>query len=74
MPPDHIEDLFDELDALPAAEIGAFIRQLGADEAGWLARYLRRRSEKDREHATEEIECEMAVSSLISFFSSWSID
>ncbi|KAL5536048.1 hypothetical protein ACEPAF_4152 [Sanghuangporus sanghuang] len=59
MPPDHIEDLFDELDALPSGEVGPFIRQLGVDECGWLARYLRRRSEKDKENAAEEVECEM---------------
>ncbi|KAL5533656.1 hypothetical protein ACEPAG_116 [Sanghuangporus baumii] len=59
MPPDHIEDLFDELDALPPGEVGPFIRQLGVDECGWLARYLRRRSEKDKDNAAEEVECEM---------------
>ena len=61
--PEHIEDLFDELDALSAPEVGSFIRQLSPDECGWLARYLRRRLELDREHAAEEIELELNVCS-----------
>ncbi|EJC98658.1 uncharacterized protein FOMMEDRAFT_128955 [Fomitiporia mediterranea MF3/22] len=59
MPPDHIEDLLDELDALDPAEVGDFVRQLAADECGWLARYLRQRLERDRERALEEIEVEV---------------
>lgn len=61
MPPDHIEDLFDDLDTLAPTEIAEFIRNLSPAECGWLARYLRRRVEKDREFAAEEIEGEMKV-------------
>ncbi|KAI5114831.1 hypothetical protein M0805_009730, partial [Coniferiporia weirii] len=47
MPPDHIDDLFDELDALPAGEVGAFVRNLSPDECGWLARFLKRKTDLD---------------------------
>ncbi|KAH8110699.1 hypothetical protein DFH11DRAFT_1802190 [Phellopilus nigrolimitatus] len=59
MPPDHIDDLFDELDELPPNEITSFIRGLGPDECAWLARFLRRKSARDKELAVDEMELEM---------------
>lgn len=59
--PDHIENLFDDLDELPPEEVGNYIRNLAPDECGWLARYLRRRAVADRELAPEEISVETQV-------------
>ncbi|THH03452.1 hypothetical protein EW145_g6247 [Phellinidium pouzarii] len=58
-PPEHIDDLFDELDELPADEIATFIRQLTIEECGFLARFIRRKVLRDKELAPEEIEIGM---------------
>ncbi len=68
MPPDHIEDLFDELDCTDPSDIGAFFRKINSKEAGWLARFLRGKSERDREMAGEEIQAEVNVSLTLLLF------
>ncbi|KAI5116428.1 hypothetical protein M0805_000207, partial [Coniferiporia weirii] len=37
----------------------AFVRNLSPDECGWLARFLKRKTDLDKELAAEEIELEM---------------
>ena len=72
--PDHIENLFDDLDDLPPEEIGNYIRNLSPNECGWLARFLRRRAMTDRDIAPEEIAVETQVSILASVLLSGPID
>jgi breast cancer 2 susceptibility protein len=55
--PDHIDNLYDELeDSSKAAEV---IANVTANEAGWLTRYIREKSLRDREAASEEVEQEL---------------
>ena len=60
-PPSHIEDLFDELEGGKAfQEVSA---QMTATDAGWLARFIKEKCEKEREQCGEEIERDLKVSS-----------
>ncbi|KAJ7103228.1 hypothetical protein B0H15DRAFT_811512 [Mycena belliarum] len=55
--PDEIEELYDELeDPVGAA---AVLRRISANSAGWLARFIVDRVEKERERAGDEIEQEL---------------
>ena len=57
--PDHIDNLYDELgDPLNATKI---IASVTANEAGWLARYIREKSSRDGEAVSEEVEQELQV-------------
>jgi len=56
-PPDNIDDLYDALEE--PSEAGAVLAGLSCNEAGWLARFIRDRIDKDRERAGEEIEQEL---------------
>jgi breast cancer 2 susceptibility protein len=58
-PPDHIENLFDELE--DASEVGSVFARLTATEAGWLAKHIRYEISKDRERVVDEIESELKV-------------
>lgn len=62
-PPDNIEDLYDELEGAAAA--GPILARLSVNEAGWLARFMREKVEKDRERAGEDIERELKVSVVL---------
>lgn len=55
--PDHIDDLYDELE--DASKAGKVIASLTAIEAGWLAKYIRERLMRDREAIDDEIEQEL---------------
>ncbi|KLO09271.1 hypothetical protein SCHPADRAFT_574338 [Schizopora paradoxa] len=57
--PDHIEDLFDELDCTDPPDLPAFFRKLNPRDAGWLARFLNAKCERDRERAGDEIQAEV---------------
>jgi hypothetical protein len=57
--PDHIDNLYDELeDPLNATKT---IASVTTNEAGWLARYIREKSLRDREAVSEEVERELQV-------------
>ena len=62
-PPDVIEGIYDELE--DQADASRVIGELGAVEAGWLARHIRERLEKERASAQEELEHEVKVSFLL---------
>ncbi|KAJ6520132.1 hypothetical protein C8R45DRAFT_806075, partial [Mycena sanguinolenta] len=56
-PTDELEELYDELeDPTGAAEV---MSRVSGRTAGWLARFIRNRMEKDRERAGEEIDQEL---------------
>lgn len=61
IPPDDIEDLFEDLDMLAPNDIGTFIRRLSYSKAGWLAKFIHTKIQRDKELATDEIESEMKV-------------
>ncbi|THV07479.1 hypothetical protein K435DRAFT_643336 [Dendrothele bispora CBS 962.96] len=56
-PPDNIESLYDELEE--PEDAGRAISRTSLNEAGWLARYIRTRIERDGESARDEIEKEL---------------
>jgi breast cancer 2 susceptibility protein len=57
--PDHIDNLYDNLeDASTAVKV---IASVTANEAGWLARYIREKSLRNCETVGEEIEQELQV-------------
>jgi breast cancer 2 susceptibility protein len=62
--PDCIDNLYDELDDPSSA--AKVITGVTADEAGWLAKYIREKSLRDREAAGEEVEQELQVRIRIS--------
>ncbi|EEB96420.1 hypothetical protein MPER_04450, partial [Moniliophthora perniciosa FA553] len=56
-PPDSIEDMYDELEEPDDA--GRVLARASVLEAGWLARHIRERVEKDQDRARDEIEKEL---------------
>ncbi|KAJ7293018.1 hypothetical protein C8J57DRAFT_1111207 [Mycena rebaudengoi] len=56
-PPDEIEDLYDELE--DSARATGVISRVGPNTAGWLARFIKEQTEKERERAGEDIEQEL---------------
>ncbi|KAJ7269415.1 hypothetical protein B0H12DRAFT_1208887 [Mycena haematopus] len=58
-PTDELEELYDELED-PARAAGVMSRVSGST-AGWLARFISNRMEKDRERVEEEIDQELKV-------------
>jgi len=56
-PPDYIDSLYDKLEE--PSEVGPLLARLSCEEAGWLARFIHDRIDKDREKAGEEIEQEL---------------
>ena len=61
MPPDDIEDYFDELEEKVPSDVVVFIRKLAPVQAGWLARFIRSRIDRGKERAHDEIESELKV-------------
>ncbi|KZP25285.1 hypothetical protein FIBSPDRAFT_820691 [Athelia psychrophila] len=55
--PDNIDDLYEELES--SAQAAGVVNRITANEAGWLARYIRERSLRGREAISEEIEQEL---------------
>lgn len=60
-PPDQIDSMYDELEE--PDEAAAVFARVTANEAGWLAYYIRTRAEKEHERNREEIERELEVNS-----------
>jgi breast cancer 2 susceptibility protein len=58
-PPDNIDSLYDELEEPDDA--GQTIARSSANEAGWLAKYIRERVERNQESVRDEIEKELDV-------------
>ncbi|KAJ7754932.1 hypothetical protein DFH07DRAFT_885991 [Mycena maculata] len=56
-PPDEIEELYEELE--DPASAAAVLSRVSTNSAGWLARFIVDRAEKERERAGEEIEQEL---------------
>ena len=59
--PDHIDNLFDELESTPPNRVPAFIRRLASEDAGWLAKYIHAKVLKEKENSSEVVERELAV-------------
>ncbi|KDQ63249.1 hypothetical protein JAAARDRAFT_75716 [Jaapia argillacea MUCL 33604] len=57
IPPDSIEDLYDELE--DSTESAAIIGRVSPNEAGWLARFIRQKCGQRREKAADEFEQEL---------------
>jgi breast cancer 2 susceptibility protein len=57
--PNHIDNLYDDLD--DASKAAKIIASATANEAGWLARYIREKALRDQESAGEEVEHELQV-------------
>ncbi|ESK92722.1 rad51-associated protein brh2 [Moniliophthora roreri MCA 2997] len=57
-PPDSIEDMYDELEEPDDA--GPVLARASAHEAGWLAKHIRERVERDQDRARDEIEKELS--------------
>ncbi|RDB29022.1 Breast cancer type 2 susceptibility [Hypsizygus marmoreus] len=57
LPPDSIENLYDELE--DPAGASRILASVGPREAGWLARHIRDQSEKERAQAIEDLENEV---------------
>lgn len=57
--PGNIDDLYEELES--SGQAAGVINRTTANEAGWLARYIRERSLRGREAISEEIEQELQV-------------
>lgn len=57
--PGNIGDLYEELES--SVQAAGVINRCTANEAGWLARYIRERSLRGRETISEEIEQELQV-------------
>lgn len=64
-PTDEIEELYEELE--DPAGAAAVLSRVSANTAGWLARFIVERAEKERERAGEEIEQELRVIKIFSF-------
>ncbi|KAK7058475.1 hypothetical protein VNI00_002109 [Paramarasmius palmivorus] len=60
-PPDSVENMYDELEE--PEDAGPVLARATAHEAGWLARYIRDRIEKDQDRVRDEIEKELNVRS-----------
>ncbi len=60
-PPDHIDDLLCDLEDGPDAN--EVIRRTTPTEAGWLARAIKEKCEKDRECMHEDVTRELDVRS-----------
>lgn len=59
-PPDKIYDMYDTLyEDVEAAK--SVISSIGHEDAGWLARHIRERIDKDRDGVSREIEQELEV-------------
>src|ERR1700722_4686628 len=63
--PEHIENIYEELEE--ESTIGPILAKLSKRDAGWLARYIRDSTIKDRERIADEIQNELTAS--YSFFS-----
>ena len=61
MPPDHIEDLFDDLESNTPEGNSSLFKRLSTVDAGYLAEFIRKKIEQDRETANQEIEAELSV-------------
>ncbi|KAF7307159.1 hypothetical protein MIND_00509500 [Mycena indigotica] len=59
-PPDEIDDLYDQLEE--ADEAAQVLSHISAVNAGWLARCIMNRLEKERERGADEIEQELKTS------------
>lgn len=59
-PPDRVEDIYEELEE--SVDPAALIKNLSAQESGWLASIIRSKSQGARDRATEEISKEANVS------------
>jgi len=62
LPPDYIESLYDDLE--DPADAGRVLANLNSNEAGWLARHISDRIEKERASFGDEIESELKVFSF----------
>ena len=58
-PPDDIEDLVDELEE--HEDPAGFLKSISAKKAGWMARHIEQRVQKDSETLVMDIESELAV-------------
>ena len=58
-PPDDIEDLVDELEE--HTEPATFLKSISAKQAGWMARHIEQRCQRDSETLGMETESELAV-------------
>ncbi|KAJ7170173.1 hypothetical protein C8R46DRAFT_225952 [Mycena filopes] len=63
-PTDELEELYDELE--DPAEAAGVMSRVSANTAGWLARFIVDRLEKERERAGEEIDQELKVGLMLS--------
>ena len=59
-PPDDIEDLVDELEE--HEDPAAFLKTISAKQAGWMARHIENKSQRDSETLGVDLESELAVS------------
>jgi breast cancer 2 susceptibility protein len=62
-PPDSVENMYDELEE--PEDAGPVLARATSHEAGWLARYIRDRIEKDQDRVRDEIEKELNVRSTL---------
>jgi hypothetical protein len=59
--PDHIDDIYEQLEDASANEVSAILGRLNYQEAGWLARLIREKVVKEREQSHDEFESELNV-------------
>jgi hypothetical protein len=57
--PDNLEDLYEEVE--DAEEFGPILSRLSSHEAGWLARCIHDKCQKERESFSETIERDLKV-------------
>lgn len=67
MPPDNVEDLYDDLENFNAGEVSLFVSRLSVTEAGWLGRFIRQKSIKEREIFHETVQRELRVCVFIDY-------
>jgi len=58
-PPNHIEDIYDQLEDASTTEASVILGRLGYQPAGWLARLIREKVLKEREQSRDEFESEL---------------
>jgi len=57
--PDKIDDIYDRLENATSAQASVILGRLTFMEAGWLARLIREKVMKEREHSRDEFESEL---------------